>query len=146
MRGRLRLWWRYAAGSVIAGVISQTTFVACYALGTSPLVASVTAFVAGAVPNYLLNRQWAWRRRGRADVRREVAPYAAIAVATALAAAAVTTTADTWVRAAVESRGWQVVLVGAAFLGTYGFLFVLKFVLFDRFVFTGPRSAPPAGT
>jgi putative flippase GtrA len=140
IRPRHRLWGRYAAGSVIAGVISQTVFVACYALGAAPVVASITAFVAGAVPNYLLNRLWAWEQRGRARVGREVLPYAAIVVVTALAAAAVTSAADAWVRTAVESRAWQVALVGAAFLGTYGFMFVLKFVLFDRLIFTDRRS------
>lgn len=138
--GRRRLWGRYAAGSVVAGVISQTVFLACYALGAPPAAASLTAFVAGAVPSYLLNRQWAWRRQGRADLRREVAPYAAIVIGTALTAAAVTTAAGAWVHATVDGRGWQVALVGAAFLGTYGVLFVLKFGLFDRLVFTAPRS------
>jgi putative flippase GtrA len=143
---RVRLWGRYAAGSVMAGVLSQAVFVACYALGALPVVASITAFVAGAVPNYLLNRRWAWRQRGRVDVGREMLPYVAIIVTTALTASVVTTAVDAWVRAAVADRFWQVVLVGAAFLGTYGVLFVIKFVLFDRLVFTRARvpAEPPA--
>jgi putative flippase GtrA len=144
---RWRLWGRYTVGSVLAGVLSQTVFVACYALGAPPVVATVTAFVAGAVPNYLLNRRWAWRQPGPAHLGREVLPYAAIVVATALTAAAVTTAADRLVRTAVVDRGWQVVLVGAAFLGTYGVLFVLKFVLFDRWVFVGrSRHQVPTST
>jgi putative flippase GtrA len=134
---RLLLWFRYTAGSIVAGVISQAVFVVCYALGSLPAVASITAFVAGAVPNYLLNRRWAWRNSGRADVVRETLPYAVIVVATALAAAAVTSVADAWVRTSVDDRGWQIALVAAAFLATYGAMFVLKFVLFDRLVFAG---------
>lgn len=140
---RLLLWLRYGAGSIIAGVISQAVFVVCYAFGAVPMAASIAAFLAGAVPNYLLNRRWAWHSQGRADVLRETLPYAVIIVVTALAAAAATSLADAWVRAHVEDRGWQVALVAAAFLGTYGFMFVLKFVLFDRLVFTGPRPAQP---
>ena len=148
---RVLLWFRYAAGSIVAGLISQGVFVVCYALGAVPMVASMTAFVAGAVPNYLLNRRWAWRGRGRVDAVRETLPYAVIVVGTALVAAAVTSAADGWVRTNVEDRGWQVALVAAAFLGTYGVMFVLKFVLFDRLVFAGPgrrqsELAAPAGS
>ncbi len=145
MTNRLRagLWARYAAGSVIAGVISQAVFVLCYALGVAAAAASVAAFVAGAVPNYLLNRRWAWRRAGRADLARETAPYMLIVVLTALAAAAVTTAADAFVPTVVDDHTWQVVLVGAAFLGTYGIVFVLKFVLFDRLVFARSRHQVP---
>jgi putative flippase GtrA len=141
--GRVLLWFRYTAGSIVAGLISQAVFVVCYALGALPMVASITAFLAGAVPNYLLNRRWAWRGRGRADVVRETLPYAVIVVTTALAAAAVTSATDGWVRLNVDHRGWQIALVTAAFLGTYGVMFVLKFVLFDRLVFTGSRRRPP---
>jgi putative flippase GtrA len=141
---RLLLWLRYGAGSIIAGVISQAVFVLCYALGAAPMTASIAAFLAGALPNYLLNRRWAWRSEGRVDLLRETLPYAVIIVVTALAAAAATSVADAWVRVNVADRGWQVVLVAAAFLGTYGFMFVLKFVLFDRWVFTGPRRAQSA--
>lgn len=136
---RLLLWVRYSASSVIAGAISELAFLICYWLGTPPVVASVVAFAAGAVPNYILNRRWAWRRTGRADRIRELLPYAVIVVVTAAAAALMTTAADHWLRDRIESHVWQTLLVSATFLGTYGVMFVLKFVLFDRLVF-GPRT------
>lgn len=135
---RLLLWARYSASSVIAGVISELGFLACYWLGTPPVVASIVAFAAGAVPNYILNRRWAWGRTGRADRTRELLPYVVIVVVTAAAAALMTTAADHWLRDRIDSQLVQTVLVGATFLGTYGVMFVLKFVLFDRFVFARP--------
>lgn len=136
LRGnRIRLWARYAGASVIAGVISEVAFVVTYWSGALPLVASLVAFVAGAVPNYLMNRYWAWQRRGRPDRGRELVPYAAIVIVTALTAILVTTAADHWVREHVSAHALQVTLVAAAFLATYGTMFVLKFVLFDRFIF-----------
>jgi putative flippase GtrA len=145
-RKRALLWGRYTAASVIAGLISQTVFVVAYWLGAIPVAATVVAFVAGAVPNYLMNRFWAWRQTGRANPTREVLPYAVIVITTAVAASVATTAADGWVRGHIESHGMQVALVGAAFLATYGFMFVLKFVLFDRFIFVQRGGDAPATT
>lgn len=141
---RALLVGRYTAASVIAGVISQVVFVTAYGLGALPVVASVLAFVAGAVPNYLLNRQWAWRRTGRSDPAREIAPYAVIVIVTALTAIGVTTLADSWVRANISSHAWQVTLVSGAFLATYGFMFALKFVLFHKLIFARRAARTPA--
>jgi putative flippase GtrA len=143
---RALLWGRYTAASVIAGVISELAFLAAYGLGALPMIASVFAFIAGAVPNYLLNRYWAWQRRGRADRTRELLPYVVIVTVTAVTAAAVTTVADAWLRDRIESHIWQVLLVGAVFLATYGIMFVLKFVLFNRYVFAAGRPSGAAHT
>ncbi|MGH3877813.1 MAG: GtrA family protein [Actinophytocola sp.] len=145
-RQRARLWGRYTAASVIAGVISELVFLVAYWFEAAPVVASVVAFVAGAVPNYLMNRRWAWRRTGTPHPVRETLPYAVIIVSTALVAILATTLADRWVVEHVGSHGWQVVLVGAAFLGTYGVMFVLKFVLFDKLIFRGGRTGTPETT
>jgi putative flippase GtrA len=136
----LLLWAKYSASSVIAGVISELAFVLCYWIGTRPAWASVIAFLAGALPNYVLNRRWAWGRTGRANRTRELLPYAIIVVVTAIAAALVTSGTDHWLRGWTDSHFWQTVLVSAAFLGTYGVMFILKFVLFDRFVFAKPAA------
>jgi putative flippase GtrA len=140
MSSKLLLWARYSASSVIAGLISELAFAICYWVGTAPLMATVVAFVAGALPNYILNRRWAWGRKGRADAKRELLPYLVIVLVTAAAAALTTTAADHWIRGRVESHGWQTIAVSAVFLGTYGVMFILKFVLFDRYVFAKPAA------
>jgi len=145
-RKRIQLWGRYTGASVIAGVISEAVFVVTYWFGAVPLVASLLAFVAGAVPNYLMNRYWAWQRRGRPDRMREILPYALIVVVTALTAILVTTAADRWVRDHVTAHPVQVILVSAAFLATYGTMFILKFVLFDRFIFVDRAARTPDTT
>jgi putative flippase GtrA len=145
-RNRIRLWGRYTGASVVAGIISEGVFVVTYWYAAVPLVASVLAFVAGAVPNYLMNRYWAWRRRGRPDGTREILPYVVIVVVTALTAIFVTTAADRWVREHVASHALQVTLVGGVFMATYGTMFVLKFVLFDRLIFVDRAQRTPDTT
>jgi len=145
-RKRFQLWARYTGASIIAGIISEIVFLVTYWFGAVPLVASLLAFVAGAVPNYLMNRYWAWQRRGRADRTMEILPYAVIVVVTAVIAILVTTAADRWVRDHIAAHAWQTALVCAAFLATYGVMFVLKFVLFDRFIFVDHAARTPGST
>lgn len=145
-RKRIRLWGRYTGASVVAGIISEVVFVAIYWFTAAPPVASLLAFVAGAIPNYLMNRYWAWQRRGRPDRSRELLPYVVIVIVTALIAILVTTAADRWVREHVTAHALQVTLVAIAFLATYGTMFVLKFLLFDRFIFVDRAARTPDTT
>ena len=94
MTGRLPArWlriWRYTASSVIAAAASFLVFAGAYALGAGTVAANVLAFVAGAVPNWVLNRAWAWQRRGRVHVVREVLLYAVVSLLSLAASTAAT--------------------------------------------------------
>src|SRR3954454_25137483 len=86
---------RYFTGSVVATVCSEVVFVVLYGLldvGTT--WASVLSWLAGAIPNFWLNRNWAWQRKVRPSLRREVAPYAAVVIVTLLLATLLTHLAD----------------------------------------------------
>ncbi len=136
---------RYAAGSLVATGCSEVVLVAGYGLlGLGPQAAAVVAWVAGAVPNYLLNRRWAWRERDRSPALRELIPYWVITLGTAALAIVATTAADGLVRRAVSDRGERSFLLGLVYLAAYGLVFVIKFVLFDNWVFSAKRSC--AGT
>jgi putative flippase GtrA len=139
-RTRLLLWAKYSAASVVATVISQVAFALCYWFGTAPIVATLVAWVCGTVPSYLMNRR-TWGHGGRPG--RDLLPYAIIVVTSAVLAGLVTTLTDHFVQDRIDSHFWQTVLVSGSYLGTYGVLFILKFVLFDRYVFAKP-AAPAA--
>ena len=136
---------RYAAGSLVATGCSEVVLLVGYGLfGLGPQAASMVAWVAGAVPNYLLNRRWAWRERGKAALVREMLPYWVITLGTAALAIAATTAADGWVRHAVAERSERSLLLGVVYLGAYSLVFVIKFALFDGWVFSHKRSAGAA--
>lgn len=108
--------------------VSAVTFAVAYRLlHAGPQLSSVAAFAAGAAVNFVANRFWAWSRRHRLGLGRDLAGYLALAVATALAAAGVTSLAEKYTRA------W--VLVEAAYFATYAAMFLVKFVLLDRVIF-----------
>lgn len=134
---------RYAAGSVVAMGCSELVLIG--AVGLTPIgatAAAALAWAAGAVPNYVLNRRWAWKRDRSASFRREVLPYWIITIATAAAAVAATKGADEWLRRSVSGRAELSVLLGVAYFAAYGVVFVIKFALFDGVVFK--RRAPGA--
>jgi putative flippase GtrA len=132
---------RYAAGSVVAFGCSEVVLVTAYgAAGTGARTAAILAWVAGAAPNYVLNRRWAWKKKGRAEFLRETLPYWAITLGTAALAVTATTLADGWVRRTVTGRGEQSILLGVVYLAAYGVVFAIKFVLFDKLVFAGRKT------
>lgn len=141
---RARRLTRYGAGSLVAAPAGELGFLAAYGwahLGTT--VASAAGFVGAVVPNYLLNRRWAWSDRRRRDRRSELLRYLAVALIGFLAAAAGTELAEDWARHLTGSQGWQVVVVAAAYLAVSGVFFLAKFVCFELLVFApGPVERP----
>lgn len=142
--GLVRKLTRYTAGSVVATVISEIVFVVWYALGAAAAIASVAAFIAGAIPNYFLNRRWAWQHSSGRHTSRQAGTYAAIVIGTALLAIAVTSLTDAWSRHAIASHVMQVFLGGAAYFLTYAVMFLVKFALFDRVVFADRERPAPS--
>jgi hypothetical protein len=75
---------RYTIGSLIAAATSAVVFAVLYVVGASTTACSVVAFVAGAVPNWILNRRWAWALKGRIAFGREVLAYVIVSALTLL--------------------------------------------------------------
>jgi putative flippase GtrA len=135
---------RYAAGSVVATLCSEVTFLLLYGpLGASPAVSSALGWLAGAVPNYWLNRSWTWQRRGRPSMWGEIVPYVTIVLVTLLLAVAATSLVDSALTGARVAGGLRVVLVGGTFLGVYGVVFLLRFFLLDRLFRRAAAASAP---
>jgi putative flippase GtrA len=130
---------RYAIGSVIALITSVIVFALLLAVGVGTTADSILAFVAGAVPNWVLNRRWAWERRGEMDVAREIVGYTVISVIALLASSAGTGWTDTLVRHHfAHQHALRVALVTLSYVVVQGLLFVAKFVAYDRLIFSDP--------
>jgi putative flippase GtrA len=124
---------RYLTGSVVATVCSEVVFVLLYgALGVGTTWSSLLSWVAGAIPNFWLNRSWAWQRKGRPDLRREVLPYVSIILATLVLATILTHLTDVWLHHEGVSSSVRVTVVAIVYLGTYVVVFALRFVMLER--------------
>lgn len=143
----VRLFTRFAAGSVIATVCSQLAFLLSFGIfGGSAVVSGAVAFLAGAVPNFIVHRFWTWRRRGRVGMRHELIPYLLVIGTNAAVAIGLTAGLDRLIGDSVDNHAMRTILLTAAFGASYVLLFVLKFALLDRLVFAPKASGDPAQT
>jgi putative flippase GtrA len=130
------LFTRFAAGTVVSTACSQLTFVLLFgALDASVAVSGAVAFLAGAVPNFLIHRFWTWRRSGPVGMRRELMPYLAVITFSGLVAIGITTGVDRLVGGTLDDHAVRTAVIAVVFSLSYLPLFVLKFALLDRLVF-----------
>jgi putative flippase GtrA len=127
---------RFAAGSLLATAASAGVFALVYRVGgTGPRAATFAAFAAGAVVSFVVNRSWTWNRRHRAGLRRDIAAFLAVVGSIAVLAAIATSVTESYAYRIGAGDGERTVLVETAYLGTYALMFLVKFVLLDRWVF-----------
>lgn len=127
---------KFASASLVSTVISQLTLMGVYGIGgADATVASVCAFAAGAIPNFLINRRWAWQRKGRPAVGKELLPYLAVILVGGLASTGLITLADGLLQPVLTDRTWRTLALDGVYVGSYGLLFFAKFLVLDRFVF-----------
>ena len=117
-------WWRwltrtpfsakmtkYALSSGIAFMLSNVTFAFLYWLGLGTTVPTIIAFFAAAIPNWIMNRRWAWQQTGRAPVKQMVS-YAAVSAMVLFVTAFTTGRTNHWVKAHVENhQGLRLLIV-----------------------------------
>jgi putative flippase GtrA len=137
---------QFAVGSVVSTAVSQATLTGLYYWGhTTALEASAAAFVAGAIPAFLINWHWTWSRTGRPALLTELLPYLMITLTGGIAATGLTTLADKLINPLIEGRGERSLVLDCAYLGSYGAFVLLKFTLLDRLMTRKRRQAATAG-
>lgn len=129
-RGRVG---RYALTSVAATGVSEVALLELYGahlLGAP--AAAVVASAAGVIPSYVMSRYWIWpeadrRRPGRQALAFWVVALISLGLSTLL----------TGVAAANGPSGHlsHLAVVGAAYVGTYGMLWLAKFAVYQRYLF-----------
>jgi len=128
---------RYAIGSVIALLTSIVVFAILYVLTNNTTVCSVVAFVAGAIPNWILNRRWAWQIRGQVAFLREIVGYIVISLLALVSSSAATGWTQAQVQGIPAHHGLRVLIVTASYVAVQALLFAAKFVVYERWVFSG---------
>ena len=136
--------WRYGAGSVVAFVTSVVVYYLCFSFAHLGAIGSTwVAFVAGAVPNWVLNRRWAWEKKGREGVARESVLYVLVSIVSLAASSAATKA--TALAVDHTNHTARDLLVTFSYMASVVVLSVLKYLVYDRFVFVDKRRASAAG-
>lgn len=128
---------RYTLGSCVALATSVVVFALLYVMGVGTTVDSVAAFVAGAVPNWILNRRWAWRVEGKIAFGREIFGYIVVSVLALVASSAATGWTQAQVKGIPAHHGIRVALVTLSYVAVQAVLFAAKFVAYEHWVFYG---------
>jgi putative flippase GtrA len=108
-----------------------------YVAGINTTICSIAAFVAGAVPNWVLNRRWAWKIQGQVSIAREIVGYIAISVAVLVMSSAATGWTSSEVQSIPAHHGIRVLLVTAAYVAVQAFFFGVKYLVYEHWVFAG---------
>jgi putative flippase GtrA len=140
---RIAQWVRYGAVSLVATATSLTVLGALVSSTTMPAgVANVLATAVGAVPSFELNRRWVWQRTGPRSVRNEMVPFWILSLAgLALSTLAVTLTAA-WASTTGLHGVTRTAAIEAANLAAWGSLWVVQFLILDRFLFRPSQTRP----
>jgi putative flippase GtrA len=126
---------KYALGSVVAFMSSNIAFAVFYILNASTTAASVAGFVAGAIPNWILNRRWAWQSQGRPPAR-QIIGYIGVSMVVLVTTSAATGFTNAHVQSVPQGHGLRLLIVGAAYVAVTVVLFLAKFAIYEYWVFS----------
>jgi putative flippase GtrA len=134
---------RYSLVSMVSIVISQAVLVLAFGVGHLPArTSNILACVVATGPSYYLNRNWAWGRRGKSSLWREVVPFWALAFLGLAVSTSAAELASSLAHRGQLSHAETTVFINVAVLAAFGTLWVSKFALFNAVLFNEhPRSA-----
>jgi putative flippase GtrA len=137
---------KYSLVSVIAVAITLVLQAFCY--GVLHISAPISALIASsiaAVPSYILNRSWVWKKGGKSHMKREVLPFWIMVFVGLAASMGASAGAEAFAQSASDSRGVQTVIVTGASFSAFAILWFLKFVIFNKILFVHhPEDLDPA--
>lgn len=112
-----------------------------YVAGVGTTACSIGAFVAGAVPNWVLNRRWAWKIKGKVNFWREIFAYVVISVIQLV----LTSLSTAWANQLVSKHiapgtGLRALLVTGAYLIVFVVMFAGKFAVYEFWIFSDRRG------
>jgi putative flippase GtrA len=127
---------KYTAVSVISVAVSQVALLIFFGfLKWTARSSNVAATSIGAVPSYYLNRTWAWGKRGRSHLWKEIVPFWVLAfIGLALSTWAVDF-AESWALTHHLHHLAKLAVVMGSALAAFGVLWIVKFVLFNKVIF-----------
>jgi putative flippase GtrA len=126
---------KYTMVSLISVAVSQALLALAFGVFRwSAASANVFAVALSALPSYYLNRAWAWGKRGRSHLLKEVLPFWGLAFLGLLISTLFVHIAEGRSEG-VESRILQTLIVNGASIAAFGVLWVAKFVILNKVMF-----------
>ena len=136
---------RYSLVSVVSVIVSQVVLFLAQSFW-SARTSNIVAVCVSAIPSYYLNRAWAWGKTGKSHLMKEIVPFWSLAFIGLVFSTWAADFAESYAHSHIGSDlGTKLVVNGAA-LGAFGVLWVGKFIIFNKLMFTHHvEPAVPAG-
>jgi putative flippase GtrA len=137
---------RYTLVSVISVGISVIVLGICNGLiGISALWSNLISVGVATVPSYELNRKWAWGKTGRGHFWKEAVPFWALSFLGLGFSTWSAVAAEAYAKHHHFSHYVKTGVIEGAVLGSYGLLWIGKFIIFNEILFKGhPEDLEPA--
>ena len=136
--------WRYGSVSVISTLLTNGLLFLFYDalnVGTA-MECNVLATTITTLPAYYLNRNWTWRKSGKSHLWREVVPFWAIAFVSLVISTVAVGVAAHNADHISHSKLVRSLLVNLANIVTYGTIWVVKFIIFNKYMFVHHHEVP----
>ncbi len=125
---------KYSAVSVISVIIAQILLAFAFnVIRWSATDSNMFAVGVSAIPSYYLNRAWAWGKRGRSHLMKEVVPFWALAFLGFILSTLAVDYVDAHVHGAHQAL--RSLAIQGTNIGAFGVLWVAKFVIFNELMF-----------
>jgi putative flippase GtrA len=125
---------RYTLVSAISAITALVVLTIVYGVlrWWTEVYSTLFANVVAGVPSYLLNRQWVWGKSGRSHLWREIIPFWVLAIVGIVFALVMAGLAHNFADRHHLHHLARTLLVDGANIGSFGVLWLLKFVIFNR--------------
>ena len=125
---------KYTLVSVISVAVNVMLLVLAYGvIGWSAAPANIFAVGISAIPSYYLNRAWAWGKRGRSHLLKEVVPFWALAFLGLVLSTIAVHLVDSHIRG--FHRAVRTVFLAGTQIGAFGVLWIGKFIIVNELMF-----------
>ena len=130
---------KYTLVSVISVTVYEIGLFILYGLvHWGARTSNVVACSVATVPSYYLNRTWAWGKSGKSHFWKEVVPFWVLAFIGLAFSTWCADFAGSWADDHVRSHPVKTLVVMGAALGSFGVLWLGKFVFFNKVLFVHP--------
>jgi putative flippase GtrA len=131
-----RKLFRYSMASAVAVVVSVVCLVILNGvIGLSAWLASTLSTAIAAVPNYEMNRKWAWGKTGRSHLWKEVVPFWALAFLGWAVSTFSVHMMEGYANRHHFSHLMSTTTVTIVYVAAFGVLWIAKFIIFNKVLF-----------
>lgn len=128
---------KFLVASAIAFGTSEIVLSILYVYGLPTTVCTILAFVAGAIPNWAINRHWTWKVQGGVAVGREVVAYVLLSGATLTAQILAVGWTHHHVQGIQAGHGLRVLLIDVTYLAVLLVMYGIRFLVYEHWIFSG---------